>query len=379
MEGFNHVRPVQSGPRLNSGPFAQLGNSARHFPRHCSQLRCRQSFSTSRPADGLNGLPIGRVSPMPITFLLSAQADLDGTSRRDLARRCAAGELVRLRRGIYIPADQWQGLTPWERERVRLAAVAGDQAAGRILMQQSAAAMWRLPTIGPQTKVMLLASGAAHGRSRGDLRWAERRLLEPITAVDGISVTSRTQTVLDMAAYLPFEQAVPAMDHVLRIDHVQKLPALEKGGLRRLARQLTIGTRQARAHRVIDFADARSESPGESYSRALMYRHGLPIPELQREFHGPDGRLLGRTDFYWEEEKLVGEFDGAVKYGSPLGGNQQPGRDTLLREKRREDAIRATGVGFVRWSWADLQSSPQDPDGLIQRLVRAGLPRKRRR
>ena len=316
---------------------------------------------------------------MPTTFVFSAEADLDGTSRRDLARRCAMGELVRLRRGIYIPAEEWQGLTPWERERVRLAAVAGDQAPGRILIQQSAATVWHIPVIGRPTGVMLLASGATHGRARGDLRWAERRLLEPVTTVDGIPVTSRAQTVLDMAAYLPFEQAVPAMDHVLRIDHGQKLPALEKEELRRLARQYASLTKQTRATRVIDYADARSESPGESYSRALMYRHGFPIPVLQREFHGPDGRLLGRTDFYWEEEKLVGEFDGAVKYGSPLGGNQQPGRDALLREKRREDAIRATGVGFVRWSWADIQSSPQDADGLVQRLVRAGLPRKRRR
>ncbi|MER2133501.1 MAG: type IV toxin-antitoxin system AbiEi family antitoxin domain-containing protein [Arthrobacter sp.] len=315
---------------------------------------------------------------MPITFLLSAQADLDGTSRRDLARRCAAGELVRLRRGIYLPADQWQGLTPWERERVRLAAVAGDQAAGRVLIQQSAATMWRLPTVGPQAKVMLLASGAAHGRSRGDLCWSERRLLEPVASVDGIPVTSRAQTVLDMAAYLPFEQAVPAMDHVLRIDHVQKLPALAKEDLRRLARQLTAGTRQARAYRVIDFADARAESPGESYSRALMYRHRLPIPELQREFHGPDGRLLGRTDFFWEEENLVGEFDGAVKYG--LGpGSLQPGRDALVREKRREDRLRATGLGFVRWIWAEAARPSSHPDGLLQILLRAGLARRRQR
>ncbi len=313
------------------------------------------------------------------TFVFSAEADLDGTSRRVLARRCAKGELVRLRRGIYIPADQWAGLTPWERDRVRLAAVAGGQAAGRVLIQQSAAKVWRIPVVGRESGIMLLASGAAHGRSRGELHWVERRLLEPVSAVDGISVTSRAQTVLDMAAYLPFEQALPAMDHVLRIDHNQKLSALEKEDLRLLAGQYSARAKQTRAARVIDCADARSESPGESYSRALMYRHGIPAPVLQREFHGPDGRLIGRTDFFWEEENLVGEFDGAVKYGSPVGGDQQAGRDALLREKRREDAIRATGVRFVRWSWTDLRRSTDDPESLIQRLVRAGLPRKRPR
>lgn len=316
---------------------------------------------------------------MPTTFLFSAEADLDGTNRRDLSRRCSKGELVRLRRGIYVPAEQWQVLKPWERERVRLEAVAGGQAIGRILIQQSAASVWRLPVIGRQTGIMLLATGAAHGRSRGDLTWAERRLLEPATTVDGISVTSRAQTVLDIAAYLPFEQAVPAMDHVLRIDHEGKLPALEKDALRSLARGYASLSKQSRAYRVIDFADARSESPGESYSRALMYRHGLPVPDLQREFHAPDGRLLGRTDFYWEKENLVGEFDGAVKYGQPLGGIVQSGREALVREKRREDRLRALGMGFVRWTWNDAVRPPSHPEGLLQILLRAGLSRRKQR
>lgn len=316
---------------------------------------------------------------MSTTFLFAAEADLDGTSRRDLARKCSMGKLVRLRRGIYIHAEEWQRLAPWERERVRLAAVAGDQASGRVVIQQSAARVWRIPVIGRSTGFMLLASDATHGRSRGDLGWAERRLLEPVAVVDGISVTSRAQTVLDMSAYLPFEQAVPAMDHVLRTDHGQKLPALEKSDLRRLARQYVSLTKQTRALRVIDFADARSESPGESYSRALMYRHGLPIPDLQREFHGPDGRLLGRTDFYWEEGNLVGEFDGAVKYGPVTNGSHQAGRDALIQEKRREDRIRATGVGFVRWTWSETARDAAHPDGLVQLLVGSGLRRRRRR
>lgn len=42
---------------------------------------------------------------MPTTFVFSSEADLDGTSRRDLARRCSKGELVRLRRGVYILAS----------------------------------------------------------------------------------------------------------------------------------------------------------------------------------------------------------------------------------------------------------------------------------
>ncbi|MFZ3451651.1 hypothetical protein [Arthrobacter sp. 7Tela_A1] len=102
-------------------------------------------------------------------------------------------------------------------------------------------------------------------------------------------------------------------------------------------------------------------------------------PELQKSFNSPGGRLLGRTDFFWKQQELVGEFDGTVKYGkTQTDGRAQP-EHALLQEKRREDAIRATGVGFLRWSWSELFKPSGDPDGLVQALLRAGLPQQRSR
>ncbi|USQ58300.1 hypothetical protein [Arthrobacter caoxuetaonis] len=239
--------------------------------------------------------------------------------------------------------------------------------------------IWGIPTIGTPLEVMLLALPPVNGHRRGDLRWARRRLLEPLTTVDGLPVTSKAQTVLDMAAYLPFEQAVPAMDHVIRPDRRRGLQALEKDALRQLAQGLPTQAKRVRAMRVITFADERSESPGESYSRAVIHRNGFPAPELQQSFHSPGGRLLGRTDFFWKQQELVGEFDGAVKYGkTQTDGGTQP-EHALLQEKRREDAIRATGVGFLRWSWSEVFKPAGAPDGLVQALLRAGLPQLRPR
>ena len=65
----------------------------------------------------------------------------------------------------------------------------------------------------------------------------------------------------------------------------------------------------------------------------------MPRPEPQREIFGPDGRLIARVDFYWEEQKTVGEFDGKIKYGRLL----KPGKrieDVIFEEKVREDAVR---------------------------------------
>ncbi|MCC3277007.1 type IV toxin-antitoxin system AbiEi family antitoxin domain-containing protein [Arthrobacter sp. zg-Y20] len=307
-------------------------------------------------------------------LIFTADAEAFGTDRRSLALRCRAGQLVRLRPGVYAQADQWRNLSPWEQQRLRVRAAAEQGDGQRILIQESAAVMWGLPVIGNSRGVLLLSVPPRHGHNRGELRWAERALLEPVTTLDGVPLTSRAQTVIDMAAYLPFEQAVPAMDRVLRPDPARF--ALTKDELRGLARALPAAGKQAKAQRVIDFADARSESAGESYSRAVLHRQGFPVPELQHEFHTSAGRF--RTDFYWKEHGLVGEFDGAVKYGA-AGSALAPSWDTLMREKRREDAIRETGAAVIRWSWRDVGRPPQHPESMAWRLARAGLPQSRRR
>lgn len=74
---------------------------------------------------------------------------------------------------------------------------------------------------------------------------------------------------------------------------------------------------------------------------------------LQFEIRGEGGLLVARTDFGWEERRLVGEFDGRIKYGRLLEPGQEPG-DAVFEEKRREDAVRAEGWGVTRWVWADL-------------------------
>lgn len=307
-------------------------------------------------------------------FLFASDAETYGDGRRSLALRCRAGELIRVRSGVYLPADTWQQMTSWEQSRARILAAAGQGTGERTLIQQSAAVFWGLPVIGTAQEVMLLAVHPTHGRRRGGIRWSERRLLEPPAELAGVTLTSRAQTALDMAAYLDFERAVPAMDRVLLPDPSRLQPAMRKSKLLELSEALPSRARRMRAQRVIDFADSRAESPGESYSRAVLHRRGFPAPELQHEFVTPAGRF--RTDFYWKEQALVGEFDGAVKYGG-TGAVLPPSWDTLAQEKRREDAIRSTGVGFVRWGWRDIGRPADHPDGLVQRLSHAGLPRTR--
>ncbi len=182
---------------------------------------------------------------------------------------------------------------------------------------------------------------------------------DDVIEVAGWRVTSAARTVLDLARTLPFEDAVVAADAALH----RRLSTREQ-----LAAELARWRRAPggpAAARAIGFADGLSESVGESRSRVMIHRAGLPKPELQLEVRAADGRFLARGDFGYRKHRVLGEFDGKVKYGSALAGPDPA--EALFREKLREDAVRDAGWAVVRWVWADLDH----PTAVIERLQRA--------
>jgi hypothetical protein len=167
-----------------------------------------------------------------------------------------------------------------------------------------------------------------------------------VVVLDGITATSVARTVADLARSLPFEEAVSVADAAL---HRQLLTSDE------LAAAVARSTRRpgvAAARRVVAFADARSESPGESRSRVRIWRLGLPPPELQMPIRTRLG--IYYADFGWPQYRAVGEFDGLVKYGALRRPGQDPA-DAVVAEKRREDAIRDEDWRVTRWTWSELE------------------------
>ena len=141
------------------------------------------------------------------------------------------------------------------------------------------------------------------------------------------------------------EGAVVTADAALHVD-----PALSEAleELRpRFAR--VPGSRTARV--AMRLADHRSESPGESVTRVQFYRFDIPMPELQFPVYDASGRLIGRSDFGWDEFRHLGEFDGKWKYEKFLRPGESAS-DCVVREKRREDAMRADRRGMTRFVWS---------------------------
>ncbi len=286
-------------------------------------------------------------------------AGWDGESLRRATR---AGALVRVRHGAYVPAETWAAAGEAERHRLRVLAAARRLRAP-VFGHESAAAVWRLPLLGdwPRDVHVLVALARGTPSSPGVRR---HRVAEPAATrcVDGLAVTTVARTVVDLARTGSFARGLVRADAALRRHGVVRddlVREVEAAGTGR-------GVRAAR--RVVAEADAAAESPGESLSRARIIGLGLPRPALQREVRDRRG-FVGRVDFLWEELGVVGEFDGRLKYRAGAVDERTAAEERVWAEKQREDRIRATGLGVVRWTWADAL----DPARLARVLASAGI------
>jgi hypothetical protein len=236
-------------------------------------------------------------------LLLRRAAVAAGWSDDELGRHARGGRLARLRRGAYLPGAV--PVDPAARHRLLVRATLAGLRRPAVVSHQSAAVLHGLALWG-------VGLGRVHVTRRPPASSEAGRLLrshvarlrdDEVLTVDGVAVTSPVRTALDLARTLPIEPTVVVLDAALAgavVQHEELRTALaDLAG--------TPGSRAAA--RAVDLADGRSESVGESRSRVLLHRLGLSPSTLQLVIHAVDGGLLGRADFGWEAERLVGEFD----------------------------------------------------------------------
>ena len=288
-----------------------------------------------------------------------------GYGSHEIQRMRQRGDLVPVRRGAYA-RDRPEDQTVEQAHRQLILATVPQLADGAVVSHASAAVLHGLPIWSSAIDRMHLTRDRSGGGRRRPVVHVHGA---PLTAadlalIDGVAVTSLVRTVLDLARTVPMEQAVAAGDRALAnglspLDLERRLVSMEHWP----------GVRRAR--RVVGFLDPRSESAGESVSRVRMLEDDLPIPDLQREVLGPDGRLVARVDFCWDEQKTIGEFDGKVKYGRLLKPGQSIEK-VIFDEKVREDALRDLGWQVVRWLWRDLYRRGTLRDRVLRAFARSG-------
>ena len=289
-------------------------------------------------------VPSGSVDPLPSTETVSPSED-------------TAKDAV----GAWLRAEP-------EDEAVRHRLLIGatlELTADGVVSHSSAAVLHGLPTFGPLTQVHLTRTDG-----RGKRRGYVHLHVAPLTASEievrgGVALTGLGRTVVDLARVLPFREAVATGDAALRLGLSRE--DLEDA-LGRSGRRPGVGA----ARRVVGFVDGRSESVGESFSRVVLHQIGLAPTTLQLKVFDDAGRLVGRSDFGWEDHRTLGEFDGRVKYGRVLRPDQRV-EDVVWAEKQREDEMRDIGWQMARWTWWHLEH-----ERLLEERLRRALQRGRR-
>ena len=252
-----------------------------------------------------------------------------GIGRQRVRTAVGAGALTVLRRGIVVPTDAWRTAEIADRRR------------------------WAV-----EAALLAFPAGCASHDSAARLHTPP----EWILTAGGLRMTDLVRTSIETAAGRSLRGALVVIDAAMRLAAAEHAgssavraavidPAVV-GALRvrwRYAVGAYAGHRWVTTVRqAVELADPAAESVLESLSRAAMIENAVPQPRCGVPLVGDDGRTYW-VDFCWDRFGLIGEADGLAKYDDP---------SAHLREKHRQEALRARGWEFVRWGFAHVFPDP---------------------
>jgi hypothetical protein len=157
-------------------------------------------------------------------------------------------------------------------------------------------------------------------------------------------VTTLARTAADCARCLPGREAVVAVDAVLR----RGVPAAD-------VRKYLVGRGAAVGRAVVERADGRSGSSGETCARLAIEDAGLTV---EPQVYVPG---VGWVDLL-VEGRLVVEIDGLAYHSD---GRQ------FAADRRRDAELQRLGYRVVRFTWLDAVRRPEYVVGVVQALLAA--------
>lgn len=302
----------------------------------------------------------------PITLWRTLDLQRQGMDSRRISRLIKAGEIVRVRRGCYAPAGEWNGLAAAQRALLEIVVhhhASLPYASGTLVYSHTSAArlhglrLWKADPLIHLTQPFK----ASRGGNAADVV-PHTALLQPavITEKYGLPVTTLEQTVVDCSRTLAYEPALIVAEHALSLGadrHMMELMVHELRGHKNVA-----NTRSVLAN-----ASPLSESAGETRTLDFLRRMRIPLPTQQVEVLTQYG--LHRLDFAWEDCKVALEFDGKIKYF-----DYRPTDEAVFQERRREKALMAQGWTIVRVDWPELAR-----EAALKRRILAALHSARAR
>lgn len=303
-------------------------------------------------------------------------------------REAHAGGLVRVSHGAFV--EPLADVSGWEADahlaQARVRAAAHRLTGTAVFSHESAALIHGLWLLRVPEMVHVVQNRTPRRQTPGLRRHTGALTQDDVVEVHGLHVTSVERTIADCAKSMDPRAALVVTDSAMRLvlqpRRDRRQSAIER--TRTLRDQLfeavetgpRRGRRQARA--VVAHADPFAESPYETVIRWVALSRGLPPPVLQARFD-----VRGRTyytDLCWEFElmidgsifrlRLIGEYDGELKYLGTAEDVAHGAVQTVIEEKQREDDLRSMPDTLVaRFDRRDVNQT----DATFRRLC-AALP-----
>lgn len=203
--------------------------------------------------------------------------------------------------------------------------IAGTQATADSHMQP-------VPRNGGVDKRIHLGTTGYPRRATSLIRWSRSQHESDILVLaDGLVVTNRLRTLLDLSDVLSHEALVAIGDHLVRRPRRQfegrDRPYVEIEGLREAAEAYP-GRGAAALRRAVSRVRSSSDSPAETMLRLIFADAGLPEP-LANQRAWCDGVDLGEPDLHWPEFGVAVEHEGP-SHLTP----EQKARDIARTESR---------------------------------------------
>lgn len=239
----------------------------------------------------------------PYEPFTTAQAGSWGISRKQLVAAESSGLLRRVLRGVYVRADLPDSVA------LRASCAALVVASGSVLRDRTAAWIHGVDVLTHAEHELLPPVETCVARFREPTRrcgvdGGTRDLApEDVMMVHGVLVTTPLRTALDLGCHLRRRDAIAALDQFMRV-HGLTQQEMRRAAVRYFRRRGVIQLRQ-----LISLADARAESPRESWTRLEIVDAGLPAPVLQHWVE-VDGVPVFRLDHAYSKHRVAVEYDG---------------------------------------------------------------------
>jgi len=186
---------------------------------------------------------------------------------------------------------------------------------------------------------------------------------DEIESIDGISISTRSRTWLDLARRLSVNDLVCLGDQLIRIPRVdfegrtQAYDTLD--GLRSLVGRHPNLQGVVRARDALDLMRVGSDSAPESLLRLAMADAGLPEPDLQLSLRDADG-VSPSADLGYRHRRVAIQYDGEHHLLDAQS----------LSDRRRNKAFESAGWTVLIFDKDDFADGFQSAIGKIKRTLR---------